>query len=165
MITGANAISAGNKHACASVNGGSEIKCWGNKTSLPNDYCIQPPEISELITNYPVISIACGKEHTCALLTTGFVACWGFNDYGQLDIPNDYNNNIDYLTCRNNTCFVVQTNGTVISWGEDIDGIRTSTPNTQFLEKTEISIGGGTELIDYHEAFVVAKNGICSGSN
>ena len=165
MITGANAVSAGNKHACASVNGGSEIKCWGNKTSLPNDYCVQPPEISELITNYPVISIACGKEHTCALLTTGFVACWGFNDYGQLDIPNDYNNNIDYLTCRNNTCFAVQTNGTVISWGEDIDGIRTNTPNTQFLEKTEISIGGGTELIDYHEAFVVAKNGICSGSN
>ena len=162
MITGANAVSAGNKHACASVNGGSEIKCWGNKTSLPNDYCVQPPEISELITNYPVISIACGKEHTCALLTTGFVACWGFNDYGQLDIPNDYNNNIDYLTCRNNTCFAVQTNGTVISWGEDIDGIRTSTPNTQFLEKTEISIGGGTELIDYHEAFVVAKNGICN---
>ncbi len=29
-------------------------------------------------------ALAVGDAHTCALLTTGSVACWGYNGYGQL---------------------------------------------------------------------------------
>ena len=33
-----------------------------------------------------VIRIACGTNHTCALLANGSVKCWGQNDYGQLGL-------------------------------------------------------------------------------
>jgi len=35
-----------------------------------------------------VRQIAAGGDHTCALLTTGAVRCWGLNDYGQLGYGN-----------------------------------------------------------------------------
>jgi alpha-tubulin suppressor-like RCC1 family protein len=30
------------------------------------------------------ISIDCGRQYSCALRASGQVACWGFNDSGQL---------------------------------------------------------------------------------
>ena len=30
------------------------------------------------------VSITAGRYHTCALLNTGAVNCWGYNGYGQL---------------------------------------------------------------------------------
>lgn len=30
-----------------------------------------------------VLQVAAGQSHTCVLLASGDVACWGFNEYGQ----------------------------------------------------------------------------------
>jgi alpha-tubulin suppressor-like RCC1 family protein len=38
-----------------------------------------------------VKDIVAGGAHTCALLTTGKVRCWGYNDYGQLGYGNTTN--------------------------------------------------------------------------
>ena len=35
----------------------------------------------------PVASVAAGFFHTVALLADGSVACWGYNDFGQCDVP------------------------------------------------------------------------------
>lgn len=34
--------------------------------------------------NHTVQEVAAGQSHTCVLLTLGGVACWGFNQYGQV---------------------------------------------------------------------------------
>ena len=36
------------------------------------------------VTASPVVALAAGKEHTCALHADGAVQCWGNNDFGQL---------------------------------------------------------------------------------
>jgi len=38
------------------------------------------------LTSVNVTSLAVGSAHTCALLSTGAVRCWGWNGYGQLGI-------------------------------------------------------------------------------
>ena len=38
-------------------------------------------------TSSPVVALAAGEEHTCALYADGAVQCWGGNDFGQLGNP------------------------------------------------------------------------------
>ena len=40
-----------------------------------------------LATRGPVLEVAAGGEHSCALLATGEVICWGDGNYGQRDVP------------------------------------------------------------------------------
>jgi len=82
----ATAIAAGGWHTCAMVAAGG-VKCWGNNTygqlgdgTRTNRYA--PVEVSGLSSG--VASISAGRYHTCALMVTGGVKCWGRNVEGQL---------------------------------------------------------------------------------
>src|SRR5207302_7732336 len=68
---------ATSSHTCAITSG--EVYCWGRNT---DDECgagsnPQPP--------FPVGSgytqVAAGGAHTCAVVATGGVKCWGYNGY------------------------------------------------------------------------------------
>ena len=37
------------------------------------------------------VTLGMGRYHMCALLTDGFVECWGYNGYGQLATGDDVN--------------------------------------------------------------------------
>jgi Raf kinase inhibitor-like YbhB/YbcL family protein len=80
-------IVSGGTHTCALLNNGA-VKCWGN-----NSYGevgdgtwgltkLSPVNVSGLGSG--VTQISAGGSHTCALLESGGVKCWGLNDYGQL---------------------------------------------------------------------------------
>jgi cysteine-rich repeat protein len=85
-LTGVVSVSAGNYHTCAhmSTNG---AKCWGENSSgqlgdwTTNDRSV-PDDVWGGIVG--VIDISSGGYHTCALMDTGGVMCWGSNNYGQI---------------------------------------------------------------------------------
>lgn len=85
-LGGMSAVTAGGLHTCAltTANG---VMCWGDNTDgqLGDGTTMQrlkPVAVSGLPSG--VAAIAAGSNHTCALLTTGGVKCWGYNRYGQL---------------------------------------------------------------------------------
>jgi cysteine-rich repeat protein len=82
----AQTISCGNYHTCAVLSTGG-ISCWGDNVSgqLGDGTMIDrttPVEAIGLPSS--AISISAGHHHTCALLSTGGVMCWGQNSYCQL---------------------------------------------------------------------------------
>ncbi|MEM9457639.1 MAG: hypothetical protein AAGF11_25900 [Myxococcota bacterium] len=84
-------IAAGAEHACAVLDTG-EVRCWGRNNEgqlgLPG---VDQVGDDELPAEMPVVDvgsnvemIAAGRDHTCALLSTGGVLCWGRDSDGQL---------------------------------------------------------------------------------
>jgi alpha-tubulin suppressor-like RCC1 family protein len=81
------AVSLDGRHSCA-VLGDGTVRCWGANDAgqLGNGV------VSAGATSTPVsvtgvtmaIAVAAGRDHSCALLVTGRVQCWGANDRGQL---------------------------------------------------------------------------------
>jgi alpha-tubulin suppressor-like RCC1 family protein len=81
----------------------------------------------------PLKSIAAGYYHTCALLSTGAVKCWGSNEYGQLADGTTKERHSAVLTAgisgtveslssgAQHTCALIQ-GGTVECWGWNESG-------------------------------------------
>jgi cysteine-rich repeat protein len=84
-------IAAGNRHTCALLDTGA-VRCWGdgsygqlgygNQVSIGDDEL--PATAGDVNVGGSAIQIAAGGRHTCALLDTGAVRCWGDGDRGQL---------------------------------------------------------------------------------
>jgi alpha-tubulin suppressor-like RCC1 family protein len=88
----AKAIATGRQHACAILDNNT-VKCWGANTygqlGLGNTTSLVYPNIGEaavvnLGNGRTAKAIAAGSHHTCAILDTGNLKCWGFNASGQL---------------------------------------------------------------------------------
>jgi alpha-tubulin suppressor-like RCC1 family protein len=95
----ASYIVAGGLHVCVIVDGG-QVKCWGSNASgelglgdanargvAPSQMGNGLPTVFLGVGRYAV-QLALGNGHTCALLDTGDVKCWGDNTFGQLGRDN-----------------------------------------------------------------------------
>ncbi len=84
-------IVAGGEHTCALLTT-EDVRCWGQNEFGQLGY--GNTEIignNEVPSSVPVVNVGgtvtrlvAGQEHTCALLTTGDVRCWGAGFNGRL---------------------------------------------------------------------------------
>jgi alpha-tubulin suppressor-like RCC1 family protein len=78
-------------HTCVVIEGG-RVRCWGPGTSgalgygntLPIGDDEDPARAGDVDVGAPVLQVATGFSHTCALLTNGAVRCWGRSRDGEL---------------------------------------------------------------------------------
>ena len=88
LEVGAHKISAGDSHSCAAVTSAG-VFCWGSNDngSLGNgtNFNIKLP-VSVTGLSEPIISLAAGYRHSCAVTAAGRVKCWGYNAQGELGI-------------------------------------------------------------------------------
>jgi alpha-tubulin suppressor-like RCC1 family protein len=96
----ATAISAGTSHTCVILEDGN-VRCWGDGTDgrlgYGNENIIGDDEVPDFATvgnvdlgpNRTAEAISAGGAHTCAILDTGLVRCWGQGRYGQLGYGNE----------------------------------------------------------------------------
>ncbi len=140
-VTGLNngvvAITAGLNHICALTNRGA-VKCWGeNEYQQLGDQSIRHTSAVPVYViglNSGVVAISAGGFHTCALMNTGNVKCWGENRAGQLGRTDAYgmaaltrdvnglNNNVVAIAAGGrHTCALLNTGG-VKCWGSNEAG-------------------------------------------
>jgi alpha-tubulin suppressor-like RCC1 family protein len=133
-LTGVVDIAVGQYHACAVLMDGT-ARCWGTNRSgqLGNgesqgDYPM--PQMVSGIDN--AIQIATGNAHSCALLRSGQVRCWGQNNAGQVgdgqntnrafpasvNAPTDL---VQVVTGFGHSC-ALRNNGGVVCWGAGAQG-------------------------------------------
>ena len=87
--SGVTAISLGYGHTCALTDSGG-VKCWGKNwegqlgdgTTVRGEFKSTPWDVIGLSSG--VTAIATGGDHTCALIRSGGIKCWGRNYAGQL---------------------------------------------------------------------------------
>ncbi|MBN8610872.1 MAG: hypothetical protein J0L92_09830 [Deltaproteobacteria bacterium] len=132
---GAVEVALGQYHSCALRRGGSVV-CWGEngRGQLGNgargtEWSSRPTDVSGVSD---AVHIAAGASHTCALLSTGSVACWGSNIFGQLGdgttttarVPVSVVGVMDAvaITARGGHSCAIREDGTVICWGRNADG-------------------------------------------
>jgi alpha-tubulin suppressor-like RCC1 family protein len=147
------AVTAGGLHTCALLDTGA-VKCWGRgaegqlglgsvkpRGGGANEMGDALPAV-DLGTGRKAIAVSAGTNHTCALLDTGAVKCWGQGDYGQLGLGDRKNRGggpaemgdalaaVDLGTGRKaiavsagglHTCAVLDT-GAVKCWGKGLFG-------------------------------------------
>lgn len=87
------AVTAGAYHSCALLASGA-VRCWGwNDYGQLGGANLPPggsPASAATTVDIPTAkAIAAGAFHSCAVLETGSVACWGQNDAGQLGVMRD----------------------------------------------------------------------------
>jgi len=138
-------ISAGTSHTCALLDTGA-VRCWGmgyfgqpgygNTNDLGDDET--PASAGDVNVGGRVVQISAGGVHTCALLDTGAVRCWGMGHYGHLGYGNINNIGDDELPASagdvnvggrvvqisagaEHTCALLDT-GAVRCWGRGSEG-------------------------------------------
>jgi alpha-tubulin suppressor-like RCC1 family protein len=78
---------AGYFHTCALLSGTNTLRCWGlngsGQLGYGNTTDLTAPG-GPVAVGGEVLQVAAGQDHTCALLSTGGIKCWGLGAWGQL---------------------------------------------------------------------------------
>jgi alpha-tubulin suppressor-like RCC1 family protein len=88
LATGVSMVATGADHSCALMGTGA-VKCWGSNLGRQigdgdgvTAERLTPVDVHGL--DVPIVMIAAGYNHTCAVSKAGVLQCWGSNRYGKL---------------------------------------------------------------------------------
>ena len=90
-LAGVKHVAAGANHTCIH-RGDDTIRCWGSdsRRQLGLGGAAGDKDVPTLVPGlYEAINIAAGGDSTCALMTDGWLRCWGANEHGQLGDETD----------------------------------------------------------------------------
>jgi alpha-tubulin suppressor-like RCC1 family protein len=174
------AIAAGSRHTCVIMSDKS-AKCWGRNVegqlgSGNNTASKSPVPVTSIAAN--IIAIAAGGDHTCALLGTGTVMCWGLNSNGQLGFGHttnlNYASNVPTLSAIsidagiNHTCAVLS-GGTVKCWGYNMYGTLGNGYNADNSNPQDVTALSGVTAIaagSFHTCALLSNGTVkCWGLN
>jgi len=130
-------VSAGYAHTCAVTEAGNAL-CWGDNNfgRLGNGSSLSSGvPVAVQLPAGAVSAISAGLNHSCALLLTGGLKCWGNNDLGQigsdtgtvalsqlpLDVVNMTEGVVRLAAGGSRTC-AVTTEGAARCWGVNAHG-------------------------------------------
>ncbi|HEY6561982.1 MAG TPA: hypothetical protein VI072_32165 [Polyangiaceae bacterium] len=140
-------IEAGGFHTCAILESGA-VRCWGAGHSGQLGYAVPglvavgdtelPSAMLPVNVGGEVDQISLGEMHTCALLTSGKLRCWGYGEYGQLGYGNRntigdneapatagdirVGENVVYVSAGGQFTCVITSSLAVRCWGENLFG-------------------------------------------
>jgi alpha-tubulin suppressor-like RCC1 family protein len=189
-LEGITSVSAGGNHTCAVTQAGAAL-CWGDNHygQLGDGTTVdraRPVEVTGLSSG--VAAIAASYNHTCAVLDSGGVQCWGYNRYGQLGNPANVGNQAstnpapldvtglqsgvsDVTVGAAHSCALLDTGG-VKCWGWDFAGQLGDGPSCGAICSTPRDVTGltsGVAAVDaglYHTCAALSSGGVkCWGQN
>lgn len=135
-------VAAGETHSLALCSDGT-LAAWGSNSNgqLGRSGATTGTPVavstSGVLSGKRVVAIAAGQRHSVALLSTGEVATWGYNFYGQLGdggngsktVPVLVNmtgvltgKSVAVIAAGQNHCLALCSDGTLASWGDNRDG-------------------------------------------
>ncbi|CAE7411195.1 HERC2, partial [Symbiodinium sp. KB8] len=85
-------LSVGSHHACARLQD-TTVRCWGyNWGSRAGSglWYLSAASSTPIALGGTPVAIAAGHDHSCAVLSSGQVQCWGVNVYGERFHPNSH---------------------------------------------------------------------------
>lgn len=179
----ASALAAGRWHTCALLKNGG-VQCWGdNKNGQLGDGTKEPKSSLVAVVGLAeaASAIAASADHTCALLASGAVQCWGDGLLGQLGDGGNLvqtkpvfvvglAKDVAALACGTGHCCALYASGGLGCWGDNGHGqLGDGTFSSKNIAvpvlglpaaAVAIAAGGG------HTCAALSKGGLaCWGSN
>jgi len=168
-------LAAGSVHTCSLDSDGS-VRCWGRGERGQIGYGstedvgddLQDDMLQTVSLGGRATQISAGFEHTCALMETGDVLCWGHNAFGQLgyghtetigddELPSDagavaLGEKVLFVAAGGlHTCVLVE-RGAIRCWGDNTNG-QLGYGNTEDIGDDETPIA--TPDVDIGEGEIV----------
>lgn len=184
------AISTGFRHTCALDTTGAAY-CWGaNDTGRlgigPNLATRTTPFALRMPVGVTFTQIAAGRDHTCALATTGRAYCWGGNINGELGINNFTGDpqvrprpvrmplgvTFTQIAAGDNHNCALGNNGNAYCWGSNISGqLGNGATGTDAFRPVKVNMPGGVQFsavtASYHHSCAIStvNQAYCWGVN
>lgn len=184
LQSGIKTVAAGGHHACALTKKGA-VKCWGdNKYGQLGDGTTTPSSTPVPVNGLAAraVALSLGYQHSCALLKSGGVECWGYNKSGQLGdgtksdhratpaFVSGLESGVSLVTAGLYHTCILTSEGIAKCWGTNFDGELGD--GTKKDRTTPVAVKGLTDGIrgldagGYHTCAVTPSSGLkCWGYN
>jgi len=152
-FAGVVVVAAGNDHNCAVMTDGT-VRCWGGNydgqlgNGSAGGRAIEPAEVLDVTD---ARGIAAGDDHTCVILRSGAMRCWGDGFLGELGDGRGQSSDIatsvvgvtdarQATAGLEHTC-VVMNDGHVACWGKGMQG-QLGNRSTDLLSMSPVAVSG-----------------------